>query len=79
VERLEFSSILHWLSHGYWDIELKVDSSNGHTLTVERRTEFETGYHDVPACEKVAAQYPVAVRTLIGALLSSPDFPSLIE
>jgi hypothetical protein len=79
VERLEFSSILNWLSRGYWDIELRVDSSNGHTLTVERRTEFETGYHDVPACEKVAAQYPAAVRALMAALLSSPDFPSLVE
>jgi hypothetical protein len=79
VERLEFSSILDWLSRGYWDIELRVDSSNGHTLTVEHRTEIETGYHDVPACEKVAAQYPVAVQALIGALLSNPDFPSLVE
>jgi hypothetical protein len=79
VERLEFSSVVDWLNRGYWDIELRVDSSNGHTLTVERRTEFETGYHDVPACEKVAAQYPVAVQALIGDLLSSPDFPSLVE
>jgi hypothetical protein len=79
VQRLEFSSTLNWLSRGYWDIELRVDSSNGHTLTVERRTEFETGYHDVPACEKVADQYPVAVQALIGELHSSPDFPSLVE
>jgi hypothetical protein len=48
-------------------------------LTVEHRTEIETGYHDVAACEKVAAQYPVAVQALIGALLSNPDFPSLVE
>jgi hypothetical protein len=79
VERLKFSSILDWLSRGYWDIELRLDSSNGHTLTVERRTEFETGYRDLPVCERVAAQYRIAVQALIGALLSSPDFPSLVE
>jgi hypothetical protein len=62
LERLEFSSILDRLSRGYWDIELRVDSSSGHTLTVERRAEFETGYHDLPAREKVAAQYRVAVQ-----------------
>jgi hypothetical protein len=79
VERLEFSSIVDWLGRGHWDLKLRVESSNGHSLTAERMTEFETGYHDVPACEKVAAQYPIAVQALIAAVVSRPDFPALVE
>lgn len=79
VERLDFSSTVDWLSAGYWDIRLRIDSSNGHTLTVEQKNFFETGYHDVPACEKVAAQFPIVVQALIGSLVASPEFLPLFE
>jgi hypothetical protein len=79
VERLNFSSTVDWLSAGYWDIRLRIESSNGHMLTVEQKNSFETGYHDVPACEKVAAQFPIVVRALISSLVASPDFLPLLK
>ena len=78
VTKVEFSSITG-LTGGYWDIELKLNSSNGKSVTVSNKYEFESGFDAITACNATADALAPAVQDLIKAVISHPEFESLIR
>jgi hypothetical protein len=66
---LSFSS-----TGGSWNIALKLDSSNGKTLSASEHYEFHTSYSAASACHNVADAFQPAVQALIGKVVAAPDF-----
>ncbi|MDR2173913.1 MAG: hypothetical protein LBE32_06915 [Burkholderiales bacterium] len=77
VEQLAFSSS-RGVTGGSWDIGLRVNSSNGKSIYVSEYYEFKSGFVADTACKQTAEAYFPAVQNLIGKLVSSPEFVSLI-
>ena len=77
VEQLSFSSS-RGLTGGEWNIRLRVNSSNGKSMSVSEHYEFESGFIADTACKQTAEAYLPAVQNLIGKLVKSPEFRSLL-
>lgn len=77
VEQLSFSS-MRSLTGGTWDIGLRVNSSNGKSIYVSEHYEFDAGVGGFAACQKVADYYMHATQNVLGKLITSPDFKSLV-
>ena len=77
VEQLSFSSS-RGLTGGYWDIGLRVYSSNGKSTFVSEHYEFNSGFEAPTACKQTAEAYLPAVQNLIGKLVKSPNFRGLV-
>lgn len=77
VDQLAFSSS-RGLTGGSWDIGLRVTSSNGKTVRVSEYYEFNSGFVADTACKQTAEAYYPAVQNLIGKLVKSPEFVSLV-
>ena len=73
LEKLDFSSI----SPASWDITLRLQSSNGSTLTVSNNYGFGTSFTAYGACQNVADAFGSAVQALLGMAIANPDFPAL--
>jgi hypothetical protein len=67
------------LTKGYYDIELKVISTNGNSLQVNEYYEFESGYDAVTACKNTSDALMPAVQNLVGKIYRSPQFESLVK
>lgn len=79
VEELVFSTTQGaGFSGGSWDIGLHVNSSNGKSTYVSAHYPFASAFNAFAACERAAAAYLPAVQNLIGKLLASPDFITLV-
>lgn len=74
VDAIAFSS-----TAGSWDITLTVRSSNGHSATATEHYDFHTSFTAVSACHDSADAFQPAVQALIGKLVASPDFRSLLQ
>jgi hypothetical protein len=77
ITKIEFSSITG-LTDGYWDIEIRLDSSNGNTLTSNNRYSFTSGFDAITACNATADALTPAVQDLIKATIGSPNFEKLL-
>jgi hypothetical protein len=77
VVKVEFSSI-SGLTNGYWDLGLKVNSTNGQSLDVENKYEFKSGFDAITACNATADALSPAVQDLIKATIAHPDFEKLL-
>lgn len=78
VKNLEFSSS-KGITGGYWQIDLKLDSSNGKTLDVSEYYEFNSGFVANDACRNTAEAYSRAVQNLVGKAVKSPAFVELVK
>ncbi|MFN6060232.1 MAG: hypothetical protein ACK422_07970 [Burkholderiales bacterium] len=78
VKKLEFSSS-KGLTNGFWNIDLRLESSNGKTLDVNEYYEFNTGFAANEACRNTADAYLRAVQNLVGKTVLSPSFPELLR
>ena len=77
VEQLNFSSS-RGLTGGEWNIRLRVNSSNGKSMSVSEHYEFESGFVADTACKQTAEAFLPAVQNIIGKLVKSPEFRSLL-
>jgi hypothetical protein len=77
LEQLAFSSS-RGLTGGSWDLALRVSSSNGKSAFVTEHYEFNSGFVADTACKQTAEAYFPAVQNLIGKLIKSPGFKSLV-
>lgn len=77
VVRLDFSSS-KGLTGGYWDIALRIYSTNGKSIEVSEYYEFKSGFDGMTACKQTAEAYLPAVQDLLIKLVTSKDFPALI-
>lgn len=78
VEQLAFSSSHGGGQNAFWDIRLRVGSSNGRSVTVSERYDFQSGFIADSACKRTADAYMPAVQRLIGRLVRTPEFRSLV-
>lgn len=77
VEQLSFSSMRSIIG-GAWDIGLRVNSSNGKSTYVSEHYEFDAGIAALTACQKIADNYMQATQNVLGKLVTSPEFKSLV-
>ncbi len=87
VETLSFSSVpsdsmtmqsMKSALKGSWDIGLRIKSSNGKSSVVSEHYEFTSGLLSDEACRQTADAFFPAVQDLIGKLVSSAKFKSLV-
>ena len=78
ITKIEFSSITG-LTNGYWDIGLRLDSSNGQSLSVSNKYTFKSGFDAITACNATADALSPAVQDLIKAAVTHPDFSKLLK
>ena len=78
VNKLAFSSA-RGLTGGSWDIDVTLQSSNGRSMTIGEHYEFESGFIADTACKQTAEAYMPAVQNLIGKMVRSPEFKSLVQ
>jgi len=77
IEQLSFSSS-RGLTGGEWDISLRINSSTGKSILISEHYEFESGFIADTACKQTAEAYLPAVQNIIGKLIKSPEFKSLV-
>jgi hypothetical protein len=78
ITKIEFSSV-SGLTNGYWDIELRLNSSTGSTISVANKYNFKSGFDAITACNATADALSPAVQDLIKATVSHPDFSKLLQ
>lgn len=78
VEQLSFSTMTSLMGGGSWDIGLRVNSSNGQSTYVSEHYEFEASGQVWAACSQTANAFTPAVQDILGKLITSPDFKSLV-
>jgi len=78
ITKVEFSSITG-LTSGYWDIGLRLDSSNGQSLSVSNKYTFKSGFDAITACNATADALTPAVQDLIKATVYHPEFSKLLK
>ena len=78
IAKVEFSSMSR-LINGYWNISLKLESSNGKTLPVSHQHNFKTNFDGVAACNETADAFVPTVQDLIRKAVFHPQFGSLLE
>ena len=61
-----------------WDIGVRLKSSNGNSVYITQRYEFNAGPQFLPDCQIIADQYMVAVQKTLGKLIDAPEFQSLV-
>ncbi|WP_051563779.1 hypothetical protein [Enterovibrio calviensis] len=77
ITKIEFSSV-SGLTNGYWDIGLKLKSSNGKSLDVSNKYTFKSGFDAITACNATADALSPAVQDLIKATINQPEFVTLM-
>ena len=74
VDTLYFSSTL-----GEWNISVSLYSSNGESMYVSEHYKFDASVVPFGACTKVADAFPGAVQNLIGKIVNSSEFRTLVR
>lgn len=77
LTKIEFSSI-SGITSGWWDLGLKLSSSNGQSMAVENRYNFQSGFDAITACNQTAQALGAAVQDLIKRAVTDPQFGRLI-
>ena len=78
ITKIEFSS-MDSLFNGYWDIGLKLVSSNGQSLSVSNKYTFDSEWDGLAACKATAGALPPAVQDLITATITDSEFGKLLK
>lgn len=73
LDSIDFSS-----NSGSWNLALTVKSSNGKSLSLNESYKFTSSFYGETACNQTAQALMPAVQNLVGKLVRSPEFPSLL-
>lgn len=77
VEKLSFSSRRDVYTSS-WNITVRLNSSNGKSVRVSVQHDFDAGAGSQADCQIIADNYMPAVQKILGKLISSPEFQSLV-
>jgi hypothetical protein len=61
-----------------WKIGLRVDSSNGQSVTVTEQYNFDVGFGSQADCQKIADAYMPLAQNILAKFINAPEFRSLI-
>jgi hypothetical protein len=78
VTKAAFSSSAA-LVNGWWDLGLTLQSSNGQSMSIESRHEFESGFVGASACNNTSMALGPAVQQLVQKTVSDPRFATLLK
>lgn len=78
LTKAQFSSSAG-MTNGWWDLEVRLDSSNGTSLTAGNKYEFKSGFNGLTACNHTAQALGPAVQDLINKIVVHPSFGALIK
>jgi hypothetical protein len=78
LTRAEFSSSAG-LVNGWWELSVRLDSTNGKSLAVSVRHDFESGFNGFSACNQTGLELGNAVRLLIAKAVADPQFAALLK
>lgn len=79
LEYIDFSSDDGTVNNGTWEISLTVNSSNGNSIKVKEDYKYKTSFAGVTACNQTAQALMPAVQNLVGKIVRSPDFITLLS
>lgn len=74
LDSIDFSS-----ASGSWNLALTVKSSNGKSMTAFEQYAFTTSFYGETACNQTAHALMPAVQNLVGKIVRSSEFSSLIN
>lgn len=77
ITKIDFSSS-SGLTNGFWDIALKLESSNGNSLVASNKYKFKSGFDAVTACNATADALSPAIQDLIQSAVTDPLFSKLL-
>jgi hypothetical protein len=67
------------LTRGYFDIDLKVSSSNGKMIQANEYYEFDSGFDAYTACKNTSDALMPAVQNLVARVYKNPQFVDLVK
>lgn len=67
------------LGNAYWDIDMTVKSTNGKSLRVKSRYDYESSFSAYSACSEMQRSFPLAVQKVIKEIITNPKFVSLTK
>jgi len=74
LDAIDFSS-----ATGQWNLALTVRSSNGKSINASEQYAFTTSYYGETACNQTAQALMPAVQNLVGKIVRSTEFMSLLN
>jgi hypothetical protein len=74
LDAIDFSS-----ASGNWNLALTVKSSNGKSITASEQYAFTTSFYGETACNQTAQAFMPAVQNLVGKIVRSQEFTSLLN
>lgn len=74
LDAIDFSS-----SSGNWNLALTIKSSNGKNMTAFEQYAFTTSFYGETACSQTAQALMPAVQNLVGKIVRSSEFASLLH
>lgn len=73
LDSIDFSS-----NSGNWNLALTVKSSNGKSMSVSENFSYTTSFYGETACNQTAQALMPAVQNLVGKVVRSQEFASLV-
>ncbi len=67
------------LGNAYWKFDVTVKSSNGKSLKLTSRYDYESSYFASSACSEMQRSFVLAVQKLIHDIISHPKFRELLS
>jgi hypothetical protein len=77
IEKMSLSSWRN-IQLSSWDITVRLNSSNGQSVTIFQHYDFNAGDNYLPDCQQIADHYMYAVQKTLGKLIDAPEFQSLV-
>ena len=74
LDSIDFSS-----KSGNWEISLSVKSSNGRSMSVTESFDFTSSFYGETACNQTAQALMPAVQNVVGRVVRSKEFLSLVS
>lgn len=67
------------LGNAYWEFKTTVTSSNGKSIKVNSKYDYESSFTALAACGEMQRTFSPAVQKLNGAIISHSEFSSLLK
>ena len=61
-----------------WDMQVRLNSSNGQSVSIFQHYDFNAGERKLPDCQQIADHYMYAVQKTLEKLIDAPEFQFLV-
>ena len=67
------------LGNAYWEHTLKLTSTNGQSMEIMSRYDYESSFSAYSACSEMQRSYLPAVQLLVNKIITDPRFKDLVK